>query len=170
MFLLEAEPGQDSVTVNLRRQRAQGPRTVRTVLRVPGSVTNSSNNINSSNINSSSNSNNQRAAVRPVYSATWRISARTSQLWACSISTNRQLTCARPTSHFKAGLGNELSEEAERHLPVSLRNINQNGDRKTLSKRFINLSGCKQLTVVRMGSFARRWKDSCRAYGNGISD
>jgi hypothetical protein len=118
MFPSEAEPDQDSVAVNLHRQRAQGPLIARTVLRVPGSLTSSSSTNNSNNINSSSNSNNQRAAVRPVYSATWRISARTSQLWECSISTNRQLTCALPTSLFKAGLGNELSEAAERRLPI----------------------------------------------------
>lgn len=114
---LEAVAGQESVTVSRHRQLERGLRTARTALRVPVSLTNSSNNSSSTNsTSSSSNSNNQRAAVRPVYSATWRTSARTSQLWACSTNINKQQICAPPTSHFKAGLGNEL-ETAKRRLP-----------------------------------------------------
>ena len=111
--------GQESAAVSRHRQQVRGLHTAHTVLRVPGWLTNSSSsNSNSSTNSTSSSNNNQRAAVPPVYSATWRTSARTSQLWACNTNINRQLICAPPTSHFRAGPGNELRETAKRHVPI----------------------------------------------------
>lgn len=156
MFLPEVELGQDSVVVNPHRLREQGSLIAHTALRVPGWLTNSSSSStsNSNSTNSSSNSNSQLAAVRPAYSAIWRISDRTSQLWACSTSTNRQLICARPTSHFKAGPGNAFSEASVRNT----RTVTEKHYRNN-----VNVSSCRR-------SFVRRSEDSCGSCGNSVSD